>query len=167
LALMVGIFGRQWRPAQAACCSNVHLNNAGRRGCHVPCTTPRVAVSAGFLIGSRQLIFALCQSEASCHLAYAARTSHRVTKAASGLHFIGQHVQRHLIGHFSSTVSFGSAASHPRLDGPEQVLHGLAAHAVEPVTSFEAAACLNEKGAYPKYKEYEAKQYCTEGRFAQ
>src|SRR6516162_3882352 len=92
-----------------------------------------------------------CQSEASCHRAYAARTSHRVTKAASGLHFIGQHVQRHLIGHFSPTISFGSAASHPRLDGPEQALHGLVAHAVETVlTSFEAAACLNEKATYPK-----------------
>jgi hypothetical protein len=48
------------------------------------------------------------------------------------------------------------------------MLYSLAAQAVEPIpNSFGAAACLNEKATYPKYKEREANQFCTDECVAQ
>jgi len=55
------------------------------------------------------------------------------------LHVVGQQLQRHFAGHFRQPPHLKVRGSHPRLDGPERVLHGLAAHshflrvAVEPV----------------------------------
>src|SRR5215470_2324622 len=55
------------------------------------------------------------------------------------LHVVGQHVQRHFASHFRQPSHLEVRGAHPRLDGPERMLHGLTTHAhlfrvaVEPV----------------------------------
>jgi hypothetical protein len=46
------------------------------------------------------------------------------------LHVVGQHVQRHFAPTFGNLLILEVRGSHPRLDGPKRMRHGLVAHAI-------------------------------------